>query len=163
MMAETICCKKVFEGLSANDAFGMLGDEKFYCLVYSPNFCGFSSPDKVPDVFEMRCFNENFELRWVKNAETVIISEHQTFRDFDMENAGSFYRRSSQYLLWGTARDIDGKSCLFDYRTGKIDLPFTAEDGKRIFLTFDEFFRPDSKHGNMIWQFERLTGLTPCT
>lgn len=162
-MTGTICYKKVFEGISASDAFSMLGDEKFYSLVYSPNFCGFSSPDKVPDVFEMRCFNENFELRWAKNAQTVIISEQQTFRDFDMKTAGSFYRRSSQYLLWGTARDINGKSCLFDYRTGKIELPLRAEEGQRIFLTFDEFFRPDPRHGNMIWQFERLTGLKPCT
>ena len=164
-MLETICHKKIFEGIRANDALNKLCDEKFYCLVYSPDFCGFLTPDKVlnlNNVFEIRCFNENFELRWSKNAQetgnAVIISEEQKFRGFDMEAAGNFYKRSSRYLLWGTSREINGKIYLCDYRIGEIEIPLKIENGKKVFLTFDEFFSAEPKHGNIIWSFERLTG-----
>ena len=92
-----MCHKKIFEGIKANDALNKLSDEKFYCLVYSPDFCGFLTPDKVlnlNNVFEIRCFNENFEMRWSKNSHetgnAVIISEEQKFRDFDMEQPAIF-------------------------------------------------------------------------
>lgn len=160
-MLETVCYKKTIEGISAEDAFDRLGDENFYCLVYSPDFCGFSRPAATPNVFEMRCFNKNFELRWARdsqgNGRAVIISEKQSFSGFDMESIGYFRKRSSRYMLWGTMRE--GKNCLFDHRVGEIEVPLKAEPGRRVFLTFDEFFSPDPKHGNMIWRFERLTGL----
>ena len=164
-MLETVCYKKIFESISLNDILNKLSDEKFYCLVYSPDFCGFVMPDKVLDVknvFEIRCFNENFEMRWSKNltGNALIISDTQKFRDFEMESAGNFYKRSSQYLLWGTTREINGRNYLFDYRIGQIELPVKFEDGKKIFLTFDEFFSPEPKHGNMIFRFERLKGFT---
>lgn len=166
MMTETVCYKKIFENISANDAFNSLGNENFYCLVYSPAFCGFSSPDKILDVFEMRCFNEKFELRWARNSygkgRAVIMSETQTLDGFDMETENSevFYKIPGQYVLWGTGKEIDGKNLLFEQRTGKIEVPFNVRAGKRVFLNFDEFFSPDSEHGNMIWRFERLTGLS---
>lgn len=162
-MLKTVCYKKTLTNISANDAFKLLGDEKFFCLVYSPDVCVFSTPDEVPDVFEMRCFNENFELRWVKNSpelgKAVILAETQTLQNIELENIGEFYRRSSQYLLWGTAREIDGKICLVEHRVGAIEIPLNVEQGEKMYLNFDEFFSPDPKHGNMIWRFERLKGL----
>ena len=163
-MIEAVCYKKMFENISATDAFDRLGNENFYCLIYTPVFCGFASPDKLSDVFEMRCFNEKFELRWARNAQengnAVIIAETPAVNGFDMGSAGAFYKRSGRYVLWGTAINTDGKTSLFEQRTGEIEMPFKAGTGKRIFLNFDEFFSPDSKHGNMMWRFERLTGLS---
>ena len=125
------------------------------------NFC-----EATQDVFEMRCFNENFELRWVRNShnigEAVILTESQTLQNMEMESIGEFHKRSSQYLLWGTAKEIDGKICLFEHRVGKIEIPLNLEQGEKVSLNFDEFFSPDPDHGNMIWRFERLKGLGTC-
>ena len=160
-MDAATCYKKTLTNISAEDAFNLLGNEEFCCLVYSPDVCAFAKPDEVPDVFEMRCFNENFELRWVRNApetgNAVILAETQPFQE--MESIGEFYKRSSQYLLWGTAREIDGKICLFEHRVGKIEIPLNLEHGEKAVLNFDEFFSPDPDHGNMMWRFERLKGL----
>ena len=158
--------KKTLTNISAEDAFKLLGDEEFCCLVYSPDVCAFARPDDVPDVFEMKCFNEDFELRWVRNShnigEAVILTESQALQNMEMESIVEFHKRSSQYLLWGTAREIDGKICLFEHRVGKIEIPLNLEQGEKVSLIFDEFFSPDPDHENMIWRFERLKGLGTC-
>ena len=150
-MVETTCYRKIFSDISAYDAYKMLDDKEFYCLLYTPVFAGFSSPDKFPDTFEMRCFNENFELRWTRETENaVIITEHP-----EGENIGTFYKRSSRYVLWGTTRE---PNILFEHRTGEIKIPLKVQADKKVFLKFDEFFSPEPINGNMIWRFETLKG-----
>ena len=163
-MFKSVVFKKILTNISTSEIFDLLKNEEFYCLSYSPDFCGFSRPDKISDVFEFRCFNENFELRFVKNApesgDAVIISENQKIGDFILdESSEDFYKLERKYLLWGTTRKIDGKTFLFEHRIGEFEIPLNVETGKKIFLSFDEFFSLDQKHGNMLWRFERLKGV----
>ena len=72
-------------------------DKPLFILAYTPAFCGFVMPSdgglvalegpkknkfNVNDVFELRCFCEDFELRWVRGGEegkgrAVILSEKE--------------------------------------------------------------------------------------
>lgn len=153
------CYRKFLDNITAVDAFKSISNgEKVYSLVYSPDFCGFASPDSVSDIFEMRCFNESTELHWIGNNENgraVIVSEKP-----EIGNGERFYKRSGHYLLWGTTTKQDGKTFMFDHRIGTMEIPLDVEPGKRVYLNFDEFFSPDEQHGNIFWRFERLKGFT---
>lgn len=141
-----------------------------HILVYTPDFCGFVRLDgetlvrledgaEVPaaDVFELRCFDEDSELRWVREnsdgGQAVMLSEAPT-------EEGSFYKRSEHYLLWGRGR-AEGEvgARLFEYRIGTLAVPVEVHSGERVYLEFDEYFKPD-EHGNMVWQTERLKGFS---
>ena len=148
-----------------------------FCLAYTPDFCGFvtyrdgkftsmDGKDIAPEtVFELRCFCEDFDLRWVRdNADgtggAVIISEKQ-FEGYE-EVPCEFFKRQGRYLLWGKGAKRGDLTRLFEHRIGELPVPSGIEEklkaGGQVWLPFDEFFSPD-EYGNMVWRLERLKGL----
>ncbi len=155
---------------------GLKGDDIFI-LAYTPDFCGFvtfqdgnfTSMDGKEiaheAVFELRCFCEAFDLRWVRDANDgkgngVIVSEKQFEGCEDVP--GEFFIRSGRYLLWGKGTERGGRVRLFEHRVGELPIPAEIEEklnkGSRFWLSFDEYFSPD-EYGNMVWRLERLKGL----
>ena len=147
-------------------------DKSPFILAYTPTFCGFVSPSDgglvalegpkkdnfdVADVFELRCFCEDFELRWVregKSGRAVTVTEEEP----GDQNNPKFFKRPGQYILWGKGAQRDGSIRLFEHRVGELPVPIPVNQGERAYLSFVEYFRED-KYGNMAWHSERLTGL----
>ena len=170
---------KEAEGVSAVDAANLylLKGIGTLCLAYAPDFCGFvkcsaenfiSFDGRVipaESVFELRCFCDDFELRWVREGDTgryVIIS--QKMLDGLKILSSEFQKRSGRYLLWGKVLKRDDVIYLFEHRVGALALPYENNiktelaDGGRVWLKFDEFFSYDD-YGNMVWRLEMLKGL----
>ena len=152
-------------------------DQLPFILAYTPAFCGFVDPSgeglaslggpgkgkfHADDIFELRCFYESFELRWVREGKdgkgrAVILSEEELDGLAMSKLDGDFFRRPGQYILWGKSKGQDGP--LFEHRVGELPLPIKVPKDARACLTFVEYFRED-KYGNMAWHSERLTGLS---
>ena len=168
---------KEAEGVSAIDAANLYLSKGIgtLFLAYTPDFCGFvkCSADNfisfdgriIPEdtVFELRCFCDDFELRWVREGDTgryVIISPKKL--DGLKILSSEFQKRSGRYLLWGKVLKRDDIVYLFEHRVGALALPddikVGLQEGGRVWLKFDEFFSPDD-YGNMVWRLEMLKGL----
>ena len=167
--------KKALTAAEALDkALACAAGKPLFTLAYTPTFCGFLKSNRLnadgkldtlkkgsiipADIFELRCFCESFELRWVREGETgraVTLREEET----DGQSEPKFFKRSGQYILWGKG---DEQGRLFEHRVGELPVPpdVSISEGKRACLTFVEYFRED-KYGNMAWHSERLTGITP--
>lgn len=167
---------------SAAEALGkMPGSAGKSCiLVYTPSFCGFadetlckcvdgSDIEDADDIFEMRCFSEDIDMRWVRNGEggvVTVLSEQEDLVSHLIEQrehkekiehhteAESIH---GKYILWGTG-DAEGR--LFEHRIGALPVPIKVEPSRRVRLNFVEYFEPDERYGNMIFLGERLTGLS---
>jgi CRISPR-associated protein (TIGR03984 family) len=165
-----------------------------FTLIYTPKFCGFASyykeelaslsgGEKLGDVFEIRCFCKDYELRWVREAfsdtgTAIVLREKDenpswtdTLRGFFSQPHNSESKKEitcflpGQYLLWGKIAAFDQNSAtLFDHRVGKIKIPIASDmqknikEGLHVILTYKEYFRRDS-YGNLIFFAERLTGM----
>ena len=164
------------ENIPAFDAAKKLSvkDNAILFLAYTPEFCGFvncgektftrldGSEILSDSIFELRCFCDKFELRWVRDEQAgryIIISETELD---GLTPEGCFYKRSGSYILWGKGTRRGGSIRLFEHRIGELPLPVEIEEklqaGQRVYLKFDEYFKLD-EYGNMIWQLERLSGL----
>jgi CRISPR-associated protein (TIGR03984 family) len=146
-------------------------------LVYTPKRCGFAkfdqnitfltSMDPASDIFEFRCFCEDYELRWArtgddKKGRAVLISEKPDalpgFSEPLSCESGhdSLFCRDDQYLLWGKTGQ-NNRDELFDHRVGSLRLPVKVNKD-RACLSFREYFTQD-EYGNLVWETERLLGL----
>ena len=160
-------------GVTALDAARALTGDDAFILAYTPDFCGFavfqdgklSTLDgegiEPESLFELRCFRQDRELRWVREGETgrsVTLSE----TPLDGLTPVAFYIRSGRYLLWGKGARRGDVTRLFEHRVGELPVPAVVEEklepGGRVWLSFDEYFSPD-EYGNLVWRLERLKGL----
>jgi len=141
--------------------------QSLYILAYTPDFCGFVTPQdarlEVADLFELRCFCEGFELRWMKDAQgqggkAVILSEGALSDEYKPAPLDGMYKRPVRYVLWGKGR----AGRLFDHRIGELVLPSGVEvpEKGRVFLDVAEYFQEDI-YGNLRWHSERLVGFSP--
>ena len=151
-------------------------------LFYSPDTCRLvritgsaiaAAPNvdcNLSHVFELRVFNEAFELRWLHeqsgNGRAVIVTE-----DDELSPAvGTWSKPSSTkverqtahaYQLWGKLLSEDnGWSILTDAQIGELRVPLSGlTKDQRISLTAVEYLGVGDDDGNMIVVEERLTGL----
>ncbi len=170
-------CRDVKKGRVLEVLKSLPGDN-FSLLTYTPDFCGFADwrdgrlsrldgmGEIAPEsVFELRCFCQDFEFRWVREpaegtGNGVLVLETQS--EGLEPDPREFLKRSGHYLLWGKGTSRSGGMRLFEHRVGELPLPAEVEEtlkgGGRVWLTFDEYFSPD-EYGNMVWRLERLKGL----
>lgn len=166
-------------------------------LLYTPGWCGFAQLERAGDeikpilsardersfdpdsVFEARVFNEQAELRWLKQwpnkGRAALIAEDDISKFFD-EKAGTFTEVDfidQTYLLWGEgAAAKTGElpanrnwSRLAMARIGTLDVPYpldarpaVSKSGERIHLIAREYLDADD-HGNVAVVEERLLKL----
>jgi CRISPR-associated protein (TIGR03984 family) len=170
-------------------------------LLYTPDWCGFAQLDQRGDkinlilsardqrrfdlnaVFEARVFNEQAELRWLKQwpnkGRAALIAEQNISEYFDKE-AGTFAQVDhidQTYLLWGqgtlakTGELPANWSRLAMARIGMLDVPYpldasrpaVSRSGERIQLNAREYLAVYDNHGNVAMVEERLLGLAPAT
>ncbi len=168
-------------------------------LLYTPDWCGFAQLEQVGDaiewifsacgerrfaldtVFEARVFNQQAELRWLKQwpnkGRAALVSE-MDISPYLGEEAGAFTEVDhidQAYLLWGEgAMAMLGElpanwSRLAMARIGTLDVPYPLNTGlsiislkdERIYLISREYLAaPDyDPHGNVIVIDERLMRL----
>lgn len=161
---------------SADDALRRLpnGAQNTYILIYTPSFCGFadgslrkcvdgSDIKDADDIFEMRCFNDDVDLRWVRDGDAgvvTVLSENEglvSHLSDPIEPHVTAESLRGQYILWGTG---DDKGRLFEHRIGALPVPIDVGDGECVRLNFVEYFEPEERYGNMIFIAERLTSLS---
>lgn len=155
------------------------GREPLFMLAYTPEFCGFvdwrdgafypiGGEGPVDDIFELRCFCNAFELRWVREGDTSrgrasLLYDSESEADLSLQSVeceeGDVHIERGQYLLWGRGTKRQGMVRLFEHRIGELPVPIEVKEKDRVFLTFVEYFRPD-RYGNMAFLAERLTGFT---
>ena len=116
------------------------------------------------DIFELRCFCEDYELRWVREGskttgKAVLASDSQhDLVGFSLEKIPYAFARADQYLLWGKKKDVqEGETVLFDHRIGYLRVPIKAQE-ERVYLCFKEYFRQDG-YGNFALKMERCLAL----
>ncbi|MEA5619866.1 CRISPR-associated protein Csx19 [Cronbergia sp. UHCC 0137] len=154
-------------------------------IIYSPTYCQFAkvdkngdlinaeneiiSPDKVDKVFELRAFNQNYELRWLNESngkgKAVLISEQDIsgYLDHKIPEISALDKIHQQYILWGkkaSSESTSGWAKLSTARIGSIDVPvrgLTAD--KRVYLNAIEYLKADEEYGNVSVVEERLIGL----
>ena len=139
---------------------------KPFLLVYTPTFCRFATFDgenivvssekeklNCDHIFELRCFCEEYELRWVReesNGKAVLLSDkkHEDIM-YSEESIQYVFSRTDQYLLWGNNKSTgNGETELFDHRIGSLRVPIETQK-KRIYLHFKEYFK-EGCYGNLI-------------
>ncbi|MEP7341948.1 MAG: CRISPR-associated protein Csx19 [Acidobacteriota bacterium] len=168
-------------------------------LLYTPDWCGFAQLEQagseiemilsarderrfdLASVFEARVFNEQVELRWLKQwpnkGRAALISAEADISKYLDYEAGTFVgvdHIDQTYLLWGEgARAKKGElpanwSRLAMARIGTLDMPYpldasrsaVSQSGERIQLVAREYLDADV-YGNVAVIEERLLGLAP--
>jgi CRISPR-associated protein (TIGR03984 family) len=161
-------------------------------IIYSPICCQFAKVEQNGDlkdannqilsldkVFELRAFNQNYELRWLNESngegKAVLISE-QNISDYldddipeiqvlnipEIEIVGTINR---QYILWGEGarnQSTSGWGKLATARIGSIDVPVSGlTANKRVYLKAVEYLKEtaDDDNGNVSIVEERLIRL----
>jgi CRISPR-associated protein (TIGR03984 family) len=161
------CATALFEGVA---------------IIYSPTSCQLAKLNQNGDltnskneiisldnVFELRAFNQNYELRWLnesnRKGKAVLISE-QNISDYlyaDISEIKELHKNPQQYILWGEGVktvSTSGWGKLATARIGSIDVPVRglAAD-KRVYLNAIEYLQADEEYGNVSVVEERLTKL----
>ncbi|MBD2279397.1 MAG: TIGR03984 family CRISPR-associated protein [Dolichospermum sp. DEX189] len=152
-------------------------------IIYSPTSCQLAKVDQNGDltnaknemisldnVFELRAFNQNYELRWLNESngkgKAVLISE-QNISDYlyaDISEIKELHKNPQQYILWGekaSTESTSGWAKLSTARIGSIDVPIKGLTGgdKRVYLNAIEYLQADEQYGNVSVVEERLTKL----
>lgn len=121
------------------------------------------------EIFEIRLFCRDAELRWAGDAgamnatgHAAIISEVERRSGDQWKNdCRNVYSREGQYLIWGEGRQAGattGWSAVYDHRLGTLQVPFAGlTAGKRLKIRTREYFEPDLCRGNLAFVAERLT------
>lgn len=165
-------------------------------LLFTPGWCGFAQLERASDeikpilsprderrfdldsVFEARVFNEQVELRWLKqwpNKGRAALTSEDDISQYFAEKAGTFTEVDfidQTYLLWGegvaakTSELPANWSRLAMARIGTLDVPYpldvsrsvVSQSGERIQLIAREYLDADD-HGNVAVIEERLRKL----
>lgn len=153
-------------------------------IIYSPTSCQLAKVQENGDlinaenkiicldkVFELRAFNQNYELRWLNESngkgKAVLISEQKQnisdYLDADISEIKELHKNPQQYILWGekaSTESTSGWAKLSTARVGSIDVPvrgLTAD--KRVYLNAVEYLKADEEYGNVSVIEERLIEL----
>lgn len=152
-------------------------------IIYSPTSCQLTKLNQNGDlinakneiisldnVFELRAFNQNIELRWLNElngkGKAVLISE-QNISGYLYDDTSEIQELDiipQQYILWGEGVktvSTSGWGKLATARIGSIDVPIKGliGGGKRVYLNAIEYLQADEEYGNVSVIEERLTGL----
>jgi CRISPR-associated protein (TIGR03984 family) len=175
-MEQTSLKIETHENQTLAEAMAMKLDAPFL-LAYSTTRCTFAhwdsegkkvvtlDGDDMTNVYEVRAFGENLELRWVKDASddlgrVTILCE--------IAKGDEYNCLPGEYLLWGEVtneRADAGYVVLSEGQVGMLTVPSSPTStqlpvrGSRIALLFKEYFKPDDKYGNLVLIAERLFGL----
>ncbi len=144
-----------------------------FAILYTPGDCLLLKLDSdgkfqnskreatLKNVFEARIFNENAELRWLRegeNGSAVILSEEQISETFGGEIC---LTNSQEYLVWGEISPNDEKregwTEFAEARIGKFDVPINTTS--RAKFTAIEYLK-EFEDGNVAVFDERLTGIS---
>lgn len=151
-------------------------------IIYSPKCCQFAKVDQngnlrdannqifhLDSVFELRAFNQNFELRWLNElngeGKAVFISEQNIsgYLDDDIPEIKTLDIIKQKYILWGKGVktvSTSGWGKLATARIGSINVPVTGlTENKRVYLEAVEYLKTDEEYGNVSVVEERLIGL----
>ncbi len=151
-------------------------------ILYSPSSCQFAKmqtdgtlrdfQDTIidfKDVFEVRIFNKNCELRWLNErngkGRSVLISESSisTYLSNFIEDLKALDVIRQQYILWGKGvsnTSTSGWGKLVEARIGTLYVPVTGlTPNKRVYLKAVEYIKEVDDNGNVAVVEERLTGL----
>ncbi len=157
-----------------------LASDKLILLVYTPSFCGFARWSEgqivalkagcdVQNIFELRAFCEDCELRWVRENDCekgrAVLTSEKEFES-SKEKSKKFLSLSGEYILWGKKKtgsmpsiEENGIIELFEHRIGKLPVPLAKIGSEeRVCLCYTEYFSAD-EYGNLNWEAERLAGL----
>lgn len=157
---------------SAEEALRLMpgGNDAPHILLCTPSFCGFADASlrksingrdiaDADDVFEMRCFCPEFDLRWHRcgaGGRAVLLSDERIGAFPQVMEYKDAERISGHYILWGSG--TGGKE-LFEHRIGAMPVPIAVSNGSRVLLNYAEYFTPDEQYGNMLFRAERLISL----
>lgn len=153
-------------------------DHPLYGYSYTPHACRFFAVDheglakyadgadvRLDQIFEMRVFGQQWELRWLRDGPTArmsIISDGPLDSRFEATPRGplTVLKRTGQQLLWGKAAAgaPGGWTRLTSQRIGSIEAPFQSKGAARLALTTVEYFRQDQATGNWVFMTSRLSG-----
>jgi len=152
--------------------------EKPFLLAYSPSICCFAKFEdesivlpteaknrRADDIFELRCFCEEYELRWVRDGgkdegKAVLLADNKHNEVFgaDLKGIDYVFSHSGQYLLWGMNNETgSGETIFFEHRVGSLRVPIETCKN-RAYLHFREYFSEDD-YGNLVWLTERCLTL----
>jgi CRISPR-associated protein (TIGR03984 family) len=156
------------------ESFGEAFPKETYAILYAPEKCFLGLVDRngnvevkdnldkfnLDKVYEARVFNDKAELRWLKNADEIIIS------DISLRNETGFVDIIKQkYLLWGEiSPNNDTKNNgewteLAEARIGKFYVPIKTTS--RACFEATEYLKSyDEQDGNVAVFEERLTGIS---
>jgi CRISPR-associated protein (TIGR03984 family) len=145
-------------------------------LIYTPTACVFDWADDAataldPAAFEARVFNDDAELRWLRDpvcdqgkGETALLTEDPALGEpFQVQTGETspVARLERRYLLWGKGTGVsdDRRSCLGTARIGQLRAPLgkVAEE-QFVRLRAVEYVTEDDD-GNAHILDERLCGL----
>lgn len=151
-------------------------------IIYSPTCCQFAKVQEngnltnakneiisIDKVFELRAFNQNYELRWLNElngkGKSVLISEQKisNYLDDDISEIQELDKIPQQYILWGEGINTESTSewaKISTARIGSIDVlvqGLTAN--QRVYLKAVEYLQVTDDNGNVSVVEERLIGL----
>lgn len=156
------------------ESFGEKFPKETYAIFYAPDKCFLGLIDikgnvevrdnsdkfNLDNVYEARIFNDKAELRWLKNADEIVIS------DEDLRNETGFVDIIKQtYLLWGeisptnNANTNDNWTELAEARMGKFFVPIKTS-WRACFEATEYLKSYDYQDGNVAVFEERLTGIS---
>lgn len=155
---------------------GMDNSQDVIGFLYTPEKAFFSIPDRLgrfssppgihySTVFEARFFNEQAELRWLKeqgdHGRMVILTERSNWDGLPNFNSQNFLDKCfNQYVLWGIEDKVRSTSewlCLHEDRIGELMVPYIPTEGN-VYLKTIEYFGRFDDFGNVAVTEERLIG-----
>jgi CRISPR-associated protein (TIGR03984 family) len=149
------------DGITADEAIKLL-DSPIASIGWSPSWAGFLIGAPPDDIYELRTFDENTEVRWYRSPdrETTCrsISEQSLAAGmapcavvkYDMRITGG------TALVWGTGT---GGHQVQEQQTGPLNVPLEVPMGAQLALGVIEYAAKDPSSGTALILEERLVSL----
>jgi CRISPR-associated protein (TIGR03984 family) len=153
------------DGITAGEAIALL-DTPIASIGWSPSWAGFLVGAPPDDIYELRSFDENTEVRWYRSpdGETTCrsISEESLATGaapcavvkFDLRITGG------TALVWGTGT---GGHQVQERQTGPLNVPLEVPMGAQLELGVIEYAAKDPSSGTALILEERLVSLEVMT
>ena len=156
------------------ESFGDNFPKETFAILYAPEKCFLGLIDKngkieikdnlekfnLKKVYEARVFNDKAELRWLKDADEIIISD-SVLREVD----GFVDTIPQKYLLWGEVSPTNDSKIngewteLAEARIGKFFVPIKTTS-RACFEAVEYLKSYDDQDGNVAVFEERLTKIS---